>query len=271
MALLTALLRAIGIDPSHTRAHKWAPPAQSIGRDHSLAPTAAQPPIPPATPDAVRETSHASCHADDLMAEEAGRAFLIEYAGSHGETGERLIHLISLYRLGDRLFLKAWCDVSRRERPFRADRIGKLMTASGQVIAAPVKYLERMAPKNLAEPQSHKRTMTKAMPGLKSLLWIAGVDRELDAADEAILLSYIDRRITLGKGKHDHSWSRDLALARIHETTPTRGECLSVLKRISNSREVSLLKDHAIQIVSSSGAIDETKDDRRRQLMKSIR
>lgn len=273
MALVSALLRVLGFQRPLVPAKRkiTTKPTPTVrGQREELEDSGVA--VPSASPSwSSTEQRDAVVLDSSQPAQETGPTFEIVYRDPYGAVAERRIHVKRLFRVGDRIFLVARCALRQRERTFRADRIQRLVTEAGRAIASPVQFFDRMAPETIAEPQSHKRTMTKVKPGLQALLWIARTDHEIDEAEEAILLSYIDQRVAIGRGKLDHSWERSLALSWIYDAAPTRGECLSAVGRMSGgSPEAALLKDHAERIVASSGAFDEQKENRRRQLMKAV-
>ena len=208
--------------------------------------------------------------ATDAVPINAGPAFLVDYVDAHGVRSERHLQIRCAFRMRQKLFVNAWCWQQRRERPFRVDRINAMVSASGQEIVSPRQFLSNMIIDNTsAETESHNRTMAKATPGLTALLWIGGSEAEYSETEEALLLEFIDRRISLGNSKRDHSWNRNAALAWIYDAAPGRGDCRASLKCLDRkSGEIALLQDFAGRMVLSDGTAGVARAARRDDLLK---
>ncbi|WP_153005535.1 WYL domain-containing protein [Aureimonas ureilytica] len=196
--------------------------------------------------------------------------FRMAYVDVNGEETVRDIEDPKAERIGRELYVEAWCHLRNDRRTFRADRIRWLEADTGARVLDPVKFFASKAPVPLEEtPEyiAHKKAMTRVLPGLKALTWLARTDRDVDAEEMAVLLSYIPARIALTKGASD--WNEHFARAWIDDANPTKADALKALSEMPpGSKQADLFKACAARIVLTNGAPDRLKENRRQQLMK---
>jgi len=86
-----------------------------------------------------------------------GKRYHITYSSESGETSERIIDVIETSRAyGDKLYIRAFCQLRGAERTFRADRIISSEPAAGlpQVYPAAAPLTARLVPNYASEPAS---------------------------------------------------------------------------------------------------------------------
>ncbi|BDA84994.1 hypothetical protein Sa4125_25360 [Aureimonas sp. SA4125] len=200
----------------------------------------------------------------------ARNALLMEYADAYGEISEREIHAPKISRYGDTVYIDAWCTLRGAERQFRADRILRLWDAGGTPIADVNAYFEGrgdMWGRLFPIPDEHRRAMARVRPGTLALVWIARTDSDVDAAEMAVILDFMDARLRIG-GREAPEFDRHLARITIDEAAPIKAHAVKAVTEMKKgSAQALLLADYSARLVASAGESDPKKAGRRRQLM----
>lgn len=182
--------------------------------------------------------------------------FGFEYLHKDGIVTDETVVLREILQSGPFHYLKGDTHPEGRGRNIQLDRVRRAWNVlSGHPIPQPADYFANVLPVERSSAPAHQAAMTRALPGLSVLLWIAGANPPLTDEARGVLLGYAAARQGLGRNRSTGvGLDLERAAKELVFLSTSRSAALTAVARIaSKAAEAALLKDFTAQLVVLSG------------------